>query len=76
MQKLTFLDKSANCCFEPFFVEAHPPSPWLPNTISYKREFLMVIITPEHVASSNNIKIFSSSSNDTSNVNSVIINIH
>ena len=77
MHKLIFLDNAANVLLNSSFVEIHPPSPWMSNTlferlflpekeinyktstvVSHKHEFLMVIITTEHVALPDNIQHF------------------
>ena len=59
MHKFTFLDNTANFVLNSSFVETHHPSPWLSNTpferlflqvVSYKHEFLMVVITTGHFA--------------------------
>ena len=77
MHKLIFLDNTANCVLNSSFVETHPPSLWMSNSlferlflpekethykngkvVSHKHEFLMVVITTEHVAFSDNIQHF------------------
>ena len=39
MHKLIFLDNTANFVLNSSFVETHPPSPWMPNTL-FERLFL------------------------------------
>ena len=71
------MDNTANCVLNSSFVETHPPSLWMSNSlferlfvpekdtnyktstvVSHKHEFLMVVITTEHVAFSDNIQQF------------------
>ena len=77
MHKFIFLDNTANFVLNFSFVETHPPSPLMSNTlferlflhekmknyktstvVSHKHEFLMVVITTEHVAFPDNIQHF------------------
>ena len=44
MHKFTFLDNTANFVLNSSFVETHPPSPWLSNTL-FERLFLLEKVT-------------------------------